>query len=195
MRYDLQVLTGPAIKPVTLAEAKAHLRVLHTSEDALIERLIAVAVSHVENVLSRALITRILKLIIDAFPAKDVAIALPRPPVASVSSVGYLDAAGNVQTLSPPAYVLATSPVDAELSPAPKSSWPITSSVRRAVSVTYAAGYGATPADVPEDIRNAILLLTEHHYYNRGVVTDGRFGITPMGVTALLDPHKTSGWI
>ena len=43
------LLAGPAIEPVTLAEAKAFLRVDDTAEDGLITTLIAAARLHVEG--------------------------------------------------------------------------------------------------------------------------------------------------
>lgn len=180
-----------AAVPVSLVEAKAHLRVEHGSEDSLITRLISAASLHVENRIGRSLVERDITLKCDGFPRKEI--RLPRPPVRSITSVKYVDGAGFEITLDPSAYVLLPSFVECFLGPT--RPWPITSRSPRSVTVIYKAGYGADPADVPEDIRSAILLLVQHFYEHRSAVTEGSAVVTPMAVEALLEPHMTTGWI
>ena len=56
----------PALEPVTLAEAKAHMRLGHDSEDALIAGLIRAARDEVERTTGTALIDQDWRLALDA---------------------------------------------------------------------------------------------------------------------------------
>lgn len=194
MNYHISTVTPPAGLAVTLAEAKAHLRVLHTTEDTLIEAYLKAAITHVESKCGVALITRTLRMLRDAFPERGRAIKLPNVPVTAVTLVEYADADGVTQTLAGSAYELAGGTVSAELSPV-ADAWPVTQKGRRQVAITYTAGYGATAADVPPDIKSAILLLTEHWYQHRSAVSESGLIETPAGVAALLGPYMTHGWI
>ena len=62
------LLDGPAVEPVSLAEAKAYLRVEHDDDDDTIAALIAGARIHVESQTRRALITQTWRLSRDAWP-------------------------------------------------------------------------------------------------------------------------------
>ena len=93
----LTLVTPPATEPVSLEEAKAQLRVMHTSEDTLISRLISAATRHIERIVDLSLTTRTYRLTLDAFSDY---IELPRGPVQSVTSVQYVDADGETQTVS-----------------------------------------------------------------------------------------------
>lgn len=64
----LKLNTAPGTEPVTLAEAKAHLRVEVADDDALITNLISAARVHAENVCRRAFVTQKWDLYLDAFP-------------------------------------------------------------------------------------------------------------------------------
>jgi uncharacterized phiE125 gp8 family phage protein len=192
--YVVDTKTAPSGAPVTLEEAKAHLRVLHGSEDALITRFVSAATSHVELWIGRSLVTRTLLLKRDDFPRRGGAIPLPYPPVAAVASVTYKAVDGSEQTLAAEAYHLVSSRTSAELVPSGNSAWPAIAFGRLNVTIEYTAGYGAAAA-VPEDIRNAVLLLIEHFYSNRGAVADTSKVVVPMAVEALLGPHRTHGWI
>lgn len=194
MNYHVSVVTPPAALPVTLAEAKAHLRVLHTTEDTLIDRLIKAAVAHVESKCGAALITRTLRVLRDTFPANGGAMVLPVAPVTTVSEITYVDTAGAAQTLAGSAYVLAGGTVRSEVSPVAET-WPATQRGRRQIAVTFTAGYGAASTDMPEDMRAALLLLIEHYYHHRSAVIEGTMSPTPLGVEALLGPYMTTGWI
>jgi uncharacterized phiE125 gp8 family phage protein len=81
MRYrSLTVETPPAIEPVTLTEAKQHLRVDIADDDTYIEALIVAARQYAEEYLDRALISQQLAVRMDTFPYE---FELPRPPMAT----------------------------------------------------------------------------------------------------------------
>lgn len=196
MSWSVQTVTPPAGLPVTLEEAKLHLRLplefpaeQQTVEDELIRRLIAAATQDAELYQGRAYITRTLRLNLDRFPAGNGPIYLPFPPVKQVLSVEYTDAAGQQHTLPATDYVADLAAAPARLVPAPDKGWPLTSLRPVAgVTVTYVAGYGEDPQDVPENIRSAILLLVGHLYEHREAVYSDRGTPTelPLGVTYLL---------
>lgn len=159
---NLYLIGAPAAEPVSTADAKLHLRVDHTAEDSLIYSKAAAARGHVERLTARQLITATWELRLDAFPADTCAIRIPKPPLREVLSVKYVDQDGTLQTLAPAEYV-----VDVPVGPtapwgrlwlAYLKTWPLTRDERNAVRIQFKAGYGDNPADVPEDLRNAILL-------------------------------------
>ena len=104
----LQLVTPPAAEPVSLAEARLHLRVDFPDEDALIASLIAAARQAAETITGRQLVTARWKLVLDCFPGPSLigvpaglpfslpghAILLPKCPVQSVFAINYLDMAG-----------------------------------------------------------------------------------------------------
>lgn len=191
----LALVTGPAETPVTLAEAKAHLRVLGSAEDALIAALVASATQHIEGrqgVLGRALVTQTWDLYLDGFPRYRAGrIELPLPPLQSVTSVKYTDAAGVEQTVAPSAYMVDTMHPVGRVRPVYQTFWPVPRLDEGSVRVRFVAGYGGAAA-VPQPLKQAILLLAGHWWLNREAV--GQAG-TPVAfaVEALLAPYRT-GW-
>jgi uncharacterized phiE125 gp8 family phage protein len=153
--------TPPAAEPLTLADAKLHLRIEtgDTAEDALVTSAVQAAREYAEEATGRALVTQGWTLTLDAFPARGGVIALERAPVQSVTSVTYLDAAGVSQTLTAGTdYVVDTASQPARVALAPDASWPSTQSGRiNAVTVVFVAGYGVA-ADVPEILKGAMKL-------------------------------------
>jgi uncharacterized phiE125 gp8 family phage protein len=182
----LKLITAPAEEPVTLAEAKLHLRVDHTADDALITALIAAAREFAEHQTERAFVTQTWELALDAFPA-DV-FKLPRAPLASVTSIKYDDAAGAEQTLSAAAYYVDTHSVPGEIVPAYGTSWPDALAAANAVRVRYVAGYGGAAA-VPAGIKQWMLVRIGSLYQRREEVAAG--GVQPLPwVDRLLDPYR-----
>ena len=168
----VEVVTGPTEEPVTLQEAKDHLRVDVASDDTLVQRLIADAREWAERFTRRALVTQTWRLWLDEFPdgpgTYGPAIVLPGGKVQSVSSVKYIDAAGVLQTLAGAEYALVAKDPQkpAQLVPAYGKAWPGTRGEPNAVQVEYVTGYGAAAA-VPAIVRQAILLHVGWHYENR----------------------------
>jgi len=171
MTWALVRVTQPAEEPVTLEEAKIHLRVDATDEDALISSLIVSAREHVEGFQGRSLVTQTWRLSLDRFPRGRV-IRLPRPPLQSVTSITYIDPDGNQQMLAPGAY-----DVDADSEPGrvvlkDSAGWPDTADMPSAVLITYEAGYGSARA-VPQAVKQAMLLLIGHWHANRETAVVG----------------------
>lgn len=183
-------VVAPAEPVVSLAEAKAHLRVEHADEDAYIHSLVQAATAHLDGwsgTLGRALVEQTWEVTLDAFPVG--AIHLPLGDVIAVVSVKYDDTAGDEQTVSSTDYVLDNRSLDGWVVPVAAVSWPDTLDAVNAVRVRYTAGYGAASA-VPAAIRHAILMLVAHWYANREAVTAGGASALPMAVDALVHPFR-----
>ena len=178
--------TTTPTEPVTLDEAKLHLRVDGTDEDALIQGLISAARESCEDRIEGAIPVTGWKLTLDAFPD---AIRLPRAPIASVESVKYLDADGVQQTLSALDYLVDTVSTPGYIVPAYGKAWPETREQINAVEVEYTAGSATTPAA----LKAAILLMVGSLYAFREDDSVGQVSKIPTGVDALLDPFRYWG--
>lgn len=184
---NLRVVTPPALEPVTLAEAKLHLRVDHDDEDTLITALIVAAREQAETFCRRRLIETTLRLDLDRFPVNGAPIRLPYPPAISVTSIVYLDQDGVSQTLDAAAYRFIADPMGATIEPEFDYSWPITRQVGAAVQVTFKAGFGTTAASVKPAIKQAMLMLVGHYFENREAVAFNAAAMPlPLGVESLL---------
>lgn len=142
----IKVITPPTVEPITLSDAKAHLRVDGSDEDALITAAISAARQDCEQRLDRSIAPTTLALVLDAFPAG--AIRLPRGPVTAVTSIVYRDTVGALQTLSAANYSLDDAQIDGWVLPAYDYDWPSTRDQANAVTITYTAGYASAPAIV-----------------------------------------------
>lgn len=185
----LKIYAAPEVEPVSLTEAKLHLRVDITDDDALITMLIQSARETVEAITRRALISQTWDMTLDDWPESD-AIEVPLPPLQSVTSITYVDEDGNSATVSASDYSVDTTSDPGRIVLDADASWPSVS-LRPAngVTVRFVAGYGAAGSDVPAAIRSAILLLVGHLYENREATSQNIFQL-PMGVDMLLWPFR-----
>lgn len=183
------LLTAPAAEPLTLAEAKDFLRVEHGDDDGIIAALITGARGHVEAETHRALITQGWRLVRDCWPDTGRLALLP-VPLREITAARVRKADGGVQDIDVAAFA-----VDAMSAPAMLAFTPGALLVpgRRAagIEIDIVAGYGDTPADVPEALRQAIRLLVAHWYENRRLVAAaGETAVMPATVASLLSPYK-----
>lgn len=194
---------APTTEPVSLDEAKLHLRVDSdlTADDGLIGTLITAARLHGEAETGTSFITQTWRQVLDRFPCE---IVLERGPVQSIGSIVYRDMAGATQTVSFASAVngiqrSTDATIVADLSgrvalvrPAFGCVWPIPMPETGAVAVTYTAGYGSLAAAVPAGIKQWIMLRVNTLYENReavAILPRGRLEALPY-VDGLLDPYR-----
>lgn len=167
------VLTqAPATEPLTLAEAKLHMRVEVADDDSLITSLITAARQWCEAFQGRAYITQTWQLWLDAWPEGDE-IRLPRPPLQSVVTVKYYGADGAEYVMPAADYLVDTKSEPGRLVLGYGKTWPsVTLRPASAIAIEFVAGYGAVSA-VPEKVKQAMKLLVAHWYEHREAVLTG----------------------
>lgn len=159
---SLSVLVAPLLTPVRVEEAKLHLRLDTDEHDAYLEQLIAAATDYVELWCGRALLTQTLVYTRTGFPSAPM--RLPRPPVQEVLSVEYLGVDGVLTTLDPAIYQPFLNALPPSVTLARGQAWPQTIGDPEDVRITYLAGYGDTPEEVPAALRQAICVLVADLY-------------------------------
>ncbi len=168
----LKLITEPAAEPVTLDELKAQCRVDGTDEDALLTALIVAARQQCEQELGgRSLITQTWERSIDAFPCSEIELGMG--PLQAVGPITYADVDGAQQTLDSAAYVGDTTQEPGWALPADGYEWPATLDTAGAVKVRFTAGFGDAASDVPQAIRQWILLRASTLYKFRESVAAG----------------------
>lgn len=203
---ELKVTTPPAAEPLSSAEAKLHLRVDHSTDDTLITALITAAREHVENYISGSLVQQTRAVYLSVWPYSPF--RLPCGPVQKIDSVKYTDSDGAEHTASTDLYYLTPG---GEIALEPYESWP-TARLRGpgAIEITYTTGYppqvtvipgeGDDPdteetdydANIPQAIKQAMLLLIGEWYEQREAAADTKYTIQtiPWGVKQLLAPYR-----
>lgn len=169
----LKLITAPAALPVSLVDAKHHLKIDDSLQDAWVQGAIRSACETSEHETGRRWIIQTWEAVYDAFPAGAVELGLS--PAQAVLSVKYLDPAGQEQTLPPDAYVL-----DADhalgigfVLPAAGYAWPATADSANAVRVRFTVGYGADSAAVPFAAQQWMLMHIGTAYKLRESVVTG----------------------
>jgi uncharacterized phiE125 gp8 family phage protein len=180
-----KIIAPPELEPITLEEAKLHLRVDGTDEDVLIGLLIIAAREAAEHETWRALMTQTLELGLSCWPCK---IYLPHPPVISVTSIKYLDLAGILQTLDPEDYIVDDYSEPAKIVPAYGKCWPMIRHQPNAILVRYEAGY-PNITSVPQAIKSWMMLRIGTLYRNREDVAMGQVSELPHA-DSLLDGYR-----
>jgi len=191
--------SGVGDRPISVADAKEHLRIVDTTEDdAYIGALIDAATTWCEDYCDRTFADKQYTVAFDDFFG--TRIELPRPPVRlnAVSSgatvtISYVDTGGATQTLTfsqsgTQEFRLDRDHVPALVYPLYLEVWPSVRLDDKAVQITYLAGYGGA-ANVPTPAKHAIKMLVGHWYLNREAVGNAGQNV-PLGVPALLEPLK-----
>jgi uncharacterized phiE125 gp8 family phage protein len=177
------LITAPTVEPVSLSEAKLHLRVDGTDDDDLITGLIVAARENCELVTRRALVTQTRELTLNKWPVYR-GIHFPVLPLQSVTAITYTPDEGEAVVIDGGDYVVDT--VYGRLVLKADAVWPTAAlQVVAAIKVRYVAGYGSAVA-VPQAIKQAMLLLIGEWYEQReaGVVRD------TGPAAALLSPYR-----
>ena len=182
-------VSPPAALPLSLAEAKAHLRITHSSEDDLIDGLIAAAVAYVDGtgLLGRAMITQDWAQWVNQAPGW---VRLEIGPFQSLVSVQYYDTDNVLQTATLSDFETRLAGDFVICKPKEDFEWPNAETRQDAIKITYRAGFGDAAGDVPQTVRHAMLLMIAHWYENREASSEKSMAKLPMGVDALLGVER-----
>jgi len=207
----VETITPPAYTAVLLDEVKDHLRIDGSDEDAALGALSVSACTLVESWLDLALVDRTVAIYLDAWPKSapkgndpwwdgvaDGAItlltteayhtALPLKPVRSISTIEITASDDTSSVWGADNYYLkpGISPV---LARKYGKVWPNPGVPVDGIKITATAGFGPDWNSVPAGIRQALLMLIAHQYYNRGDETTEPL-LRASGAEALLTPYR-----
>lgn len=177
---NLTVITPPEEEPVSVATAKAHLRVDYSTDDALIATYLKAARELCEGLARRAFVTQSLRLVLDDFPSNYI-LKLPRPPLQSVEAVTYLDADGVEHDWTDFTFDAGSEPGRVIFNSLPNASLQESG----AVAVEFTAGYESA-ADMPNIFVMAILQTVANWYELR------EMGDVPKSAKSLLMSDRGS---
>ena len=184
------VTAPPALEPVSLAEAKAHLRLDGADEDALVERLIAAARRHVEHLTGLALISQGWSAFLDRWP-RDGTVRLPVAPVRAVADVLVHPEDGPPAALDPAHYVVDAASRPARVMLRGSRHGPVPGRRVNGIEVVFIAGFGDAPQDVPAELVQAVLLIAAHWFENRAAVADpAEAAELPLAAASLIAAHR-----
>jgi len=183
----MKLITAPTAEPLVLADVKTRLSIKDTEDDSDITAYIQAAREQAESYMDRSIITQTWELALDGFSNE---IELPKGPVQSITSVKYYDTDDVEQTVNSADYVLndydELKPVLIE---AKDSDWPATNGFTNNVKVRYVTGWGDA-ADVPEDVKTAMLLAIGHWIRFQAVAESGIPTRMPRQFYDLLQRHR-----
>ena len=190
MKY--QISSQPATEPISLSEAKDHLRIDGNDEDTYLATIITAARKYCEQYCNRAFITQTwLQYPSDFTDGMKLSIN----PVQCVTSITYYDINGNNQTLNASQYQVDLKDDVCRIYEAVDVDFPDVQDEKiNPITITYVSGYGSNASDVPMDIRHAIKLMISHFFENREGLVTGQ-GITadlkiPTTVKVLLNNYR-----
>jgi uncharacterized phiE125 gp8 family phage protein len=185
----LSLVTAAASLPVTRDECKDQCgQKDFDDDDLMLDRKIEMAVRAIERGRGWQLMQATFDVAVRAW--WNVPLRLPRPPLASITSVKYYDTAGVLTTLDP-SYYLVHTPSDkpGSIERSPLLSWPATQCRAFPIIIRFVAGY-ASRALVPGTFKEAIYQLVDFSYENRGAA-DAEL---PSAIDHLLDLETSGGY-
>lgn len=171
MTDTLGILTRtvePTAEPVSLEELTSHLRGVDTADDLNVWHYARRARAALEDAYRLAFLTQTWTWKLDQLP-DEFCLYVPWLPLVSVSSITYVDEAGDSQTWSSSNYqVQGSYRRRGRIMPAYNANWPdVRSQTFGALTVTFVAGW-TSAALVPLPLKQAVLMYAAFLYAQRG---------------------------
>lgn len=159
------LITAPTLEPLSVAEAKRHLKLDTDEMDADVAVWITAARQQVEKDAGVALLTQTWDLALDEFPWS-CPLRIDLSPLQSVTYVKYYDSGNTLQTLASTNYVVDTASFPPRLGLTPTGTWP--SDLRTFQPGLVRGIFGWTSATaVPGPLIHAIKLMVTLFDQNR----------------------------
>jgi uncharacterized phiE125 gp8 family phage protein len=187
-RQNWKVTTAPAVEPFKIDDLKLFGRISGVEDDELLKAFIVSARDATERYLGRALIQQTITMLMDVWPG--IRVALPMPPLISITSVSTIDEDDTKTTYSSDNYYAVTGTLPGQLVLKNGVTPPInTDRFTAGYEIIYKAGYGTASTDVPSAIIDGIKLWAMELYEGRTLSAE-----PPEVVRGLLMPYKVN-WI
>lgn len=172
----LKIKTAPTEYPLTINEAKAHLNVLSSEDDIMVQFLIEVATAQAEDITSRQLLSAVYELSMDILPER---FELKKPPLISVDKIEYIpDGSESYMLLDPSLYIVDDTVEPAVIIKHRDANYPAISWMPNSVRVTFTAGY-ENAASVPKPIKQWMLIRIATLFEHREEIVVG-VSVTPI---------------
>lgn len=180
----LSLVTPPAIQAVSLEEVRRHLVVTHNDDDLVLDALREAAIGKIDGPdgIGYCMEAQTWRLSLDCFPRE---IRIPLRPVASVTSITYVDPDEATQTLAASGYRVGIAGGSCRIWEAPNASWPALADVPNAVEVTFVAGTGA-----PMLLKVAVLQMIAHWYEHRAAAMESAPSEVPMAARHIINGFR-----
>lgn len=174
---SLTLNTGPGTTyPISVSEAKSHMKVDTTHDDTLIGYMVLAATDQVQNMLGLQLCAATFDWYLDAWNDPHYGgdtLRPPRSPLISVAAINYTDSAGSAQTAATTVYAVDTASRPGRISLKYGQSWPTIYDQADSIKIQFVAGFATSTAsasvatEVPDNIRAALFMLTDDMYQTR----------------------------
>jgi uncharacterized phiE125 gp8 family phage protein len=188
---SLTRLTPPSAEPVSLAEAKARLRISGDAHDDTINHWIAAARERVERDTGRALLAQTWLERRDRWDGDGRMLAfgtqfrLLKPPLIALEAVTTYDADGTPSDFDPAAFFVDTLAEPGRIALKPDTVWPQPGRRAGGIEIRFRCGYGDQGEDVPPPLREAILQLVV------AMAGDGAQAALPPVAGSLISPYRS----
>lgn len=181
---NVVITDPPESEPLTLEEAKAHLRVTHGEEDEAIGALVTAARGICEGYTGLALVTRGISLYMDVWD-RDI-VELPQPPLQAVSAIRVYNAEGVPEIFPATSYAVDahSRPGRIRMTGAP----PQAGRELSGIEIAYTAGFGDEAEDIPSALREGMKKIIAYLYLNRGDAPDS--ALRASGALPLFQPYR-----
>lgn len=175
LRTSLRQVVPPAQEPITVLRTKDVLRLTGIRDDATVYGWMVAARQFFEDQTGRQALAAQWVYSLEGSPRSNV-IELPKPPLLSVDAIQWIDGDGTTQTIDAASYSVVSSAVGSpsvvqdpftgrgRVALPTGGFWPLVSPQADALTITFTAGYGTTPDDVPELIKTVLYDLTRYFW-------------------------------
>lgn len=155
----LKIITPPAAEPITLDEAKQHLRIIGSDDDIILLSMIRQAREFCEDFQNKKYITQTLEMVLDSFPNCNCISFDGCSPVQSVESIKYYDTSEQEYIFDSSNYIVDTDSFVNRIVLGYCKLWPtIALQTVNAVRIRFTAGFGDKAESIPETVKWAMIL-------------------------------------
>ena len=164
---NVVTIKKPAITPVKLETVKQATHIDHNVEDDILNQWIRTGTGLAEKFQKRSFITQTLEISLDSFP--NMPFEIPHPPLQSIESFKYYDYEETESVLNMDTILFIDTASDpARIGFKYNQRFPtVTLRGLAAVKIRIVAGYGDKSSDIPDEVKDAIILYCSWRNENR----------------------------